>query len=131
MDFFHCHRILQHIVARLPLKKNNTYPRWWLRKPLDLDELLLRILDPDIVLTLRGRPRLAAKEGGGDDSTQPTSQPDSQPTSGSFLSRASGARVASTQAFDAHAREMRLRYYLTYSFKQPAAPCKALESTHQ
>lgn len=36
------------------------HPRWWLEKPLDLDEPLLCIRDPDFVSSLRGRPRKAA-----------------------------------------------------------------------
>ncbi|KKO96460.1 hypothetical protein THAR02_11439 [Trichoderma harzianum] len=46
------------ILAGKPLTIKTIHPRWWLDKPLDLNEPLLRIQDPDIVQNLRGRPRL-------------------------------------------------------------------------
>ncbi|KAJ3454821.1 hypothetical protein MRS44_013421 [Fusarium solani] len=51
------HQILPFLRVEVPLPKGLCHPRWWLQKPLDLEEPLLRIRDPDIVTNLRGRPR--------------------------------------------------------------------------
>ncbi|EAQ87040.1 hypothetical protein CHGG_08293 [Chaetomium globosum CBS 148.51] len=44
------------------LSKEDVHPRWWLAKPLDIDEPLLRLRDPDVVQSLRGQPRLPKNE---------------------------------------------------------------------
>ncbi|KJZ69123.1 hypothetical protein HIM_11491 [Hirsutella minnesotensis 3608] len=56
------HTILQRLEADSVLAKEDVHPRWWLEKPLDLEEPLLRIRDPDVVENLRGRPRLPRNE---------------------------------------------------------------------
>ncbi|KAK1246767.1 hypothetical protein MKX08_000569 [Trichoderma sp. CBMAI-0020] len=52
------HIILKKLEDGQALCKEDVHPRWWLTKPLDMEEPLLRIRDPDVVQTLRGRPRL-------------------------------------------------------------------------
>ncbi|KAM3549338.1 hypothetical protein MY1884_008783 [Beauveria asiatica] len=44
---------------RFRLPKDLIHTRWWLRQPLDVEEPLRRIQDPDVVQNLRGRPRAA------------------------------------------------------------------------
>ncbi|KAK0367606.1 hypothetical protein CLIM01_15037 [Colletotrichum limetticola] len=39
------------------LTKYDIHPRWWLEQPLDLNDALMRIKDPRVVTSLRGRPR--------------------------------------------------------------------------
>ena len=51
------HRIFDAIVAGVPLQKEEVHPRWWLRKPVDVEDEIRRIRDPAIVVRLRGRPR--------------------------------------------------------------------------
>ncbi|KAL6884701.1 hypothetical protein GGI43DRAFT_322251 [Trichoderma evansii] len=52
----------QHRRAEASIKNQEElppfHPRWWLDNPLDLNEPLLRIRDPNVIENLRGRPRL-------------------------------------------------------------------------
>ncbi|QYT04143.1 hypothetical protein H0G86_011071 [Trichoderma simmonsii] len=56
------HKILKRLKASEALSKDDVHLRWWLVKPLDIDEPLLQIRDPDIIQNLRGRPRLPNNE---------------------------------------------------------------------
>ncbi|EAQ84339.1 hypothetical protein CHGG_08353 [Chaetomium globosum CBS 148.51] len=56
------HMIFKKLDDGEALSKEDVHPRWWLAKPLDIDEPLLRLRDPDVVQSLRGRPRLPNNE---------------------------------------------------------------------
>jgi hypothetical protein len=51
------HAIFEVISAGQSLQKEGVHPRWWLRKPLDIDDAIRRIRDPAVIERLRGRPR--------------------------------------------------------------------------
>ncbi|KAK3903705.1 hypothetical protein C8A05DRAFT_14340 [Staphylotrichum tortipilum] len=51
------HKLLDMMKRKEPITKEYIHPRWWLRQPLNLADALLNIKDPDVVKTLRGRPK--------------------------------------------------------------------------
>lgn len=53
------HTILNIIINKGTIQKEEIHPRWWLQKPISYDDEISRIRDPAIVENLRGRPRLA------------------------------------------------------------------------
>ncbi|KAF5127212.1 hypothetical protein E5D57_008140 [Metarhizium anisopliae] len=44
----------------MPLRRSQIAMRWWLEKPLNIENKLLDIRDPAVVMSARGRPRLNA-----------------------------------------------------------------------
>lgn len=74
------HDILRRLQVSQPLEKEVIHPRWWLEKPLDLMEPLLRIRDPNVVENLRGRPRLPSNKKLTIPSSLRSQEPENSPT---------------------------------------------------